>query len=94
MKSSYSKGKWTTEPHGNTTALYCDRDEEHHGLRLMNLDDGDSNFDANVRLITSAPDMLEILIEYVEWGAKTQSDRDYFERQFKNLIKSATGELS
>lgn len=33
---------WTTEPHGSVRALYAGRDRQHHGLRLMNLSDGDS----------------------------------------------------
>lgn len=46
----------------------------------------------NARLIASAPDMLEALIEYIEWGAMTQSDRDLHENKFKKLIEVATGE--
>ena len=45
---------WITEPHGDTTALYSGRDRDHHGLRLMNLDDGDMNFEANAAFIVRA----------------------------------------
>jgi hypothetical protein len=55
-------GPWKAEPHGDTTALYADRGPNRHGLRLMNLDDGDMNFEANVRLIESAPMLLQTLI--------------------------------
>jgi hypothetical protein len=51
-------GLWSVEPHGDTVALYAGRDDQHHGLRLMNLDDGDANFAANARLIAAAPDLL------------------------------------
>ena len=32
----------------------------------MNLDDGDSNFEANVGLIVSAPDLIRALIDEIE----------------------------
>jgi len=56
---------WTTEPHGNTTALYSGRIPNQHGLRLMNLDDGDSNFENNLRLIENAPELYEELSRLV-----------------------------
>lgn len=59
--SKHTPGLWTTEPHGNTTALYSGRGEHQHGMRLMNLDDGDWNFEANARLIEAAPDLLSAL---------------------------------
>lgn len=61
--SKHTAGPWTVEPHGATIALYSGRDRDHHGLRLMNLDDGDSNFEANARLIAAAPDLLAALQE-------------------------------
>lgn len=57
----HSPAPWTTEPHGSTIALYSGRDDRHHGARLMNLDDGNINFEANARLIASAPELLEAL---------------------------------
>lgn len=45
---------WSSEPHGSTTALYAGRSRQRHGLRLMNLDDGDSNFEANRDFIAAA----------------------------------------
>lgn len=35
--------KFTIEPHGDGFALYDGRDNEHHGYRLCNLNDFDSN---------------------------------------------------
>lgn len=55
---TFTQTKWTIEPHGNTHALYENRDNYHHGLRLMNLDDGDKNFEQNAKLICSAPELL------------------------------------
>jgi hypothetical protein len=61
----FSPGPWTTEPHGNTTALYSQRTEQQHGLRILNLEEWDSNFDANVNLIEASPDLYEALEEIV-----------------------------
>lgn len=64
--AGHTPGPWTTEPHGRTTALYSGRGPQPngfavHGLRLMNLDDGDHNFEANCVLIAAAPDLLAAL---------------------------------
>ena len=47
--------------------------------------------ESDARLMTAAPDMLDALIEYMAWGAKTQSDRDLLENNFRRVIESATG---
>ncbi len=49
---------WTAEPHGRTTGLYVTRHRFIHGLRLMNLDDGDMSFKQHCKLICAAPDLL------------------------------------
>ena len=46
---------------------------------------------ANARLLATAPEMLEALIEFLEWGPMTQSDRHLHESKFKKLIEKATG---
>ena len=58
-----TQGKWSHEPHGDTTALYSDRSRQEHGLRLLNLDDGDKNFVANATHITTfdPPTVLSLL---------------------------------
>lgn len=60
-------GEWSAEPHGIRPrppwALYAGRDDSHHGLRLLNMDDGDSNFAANVALIVAAPRLLWTLAD-------------------------------
>lgn len=48
--------------------------------------------EANTKLICVAPEMLEALIEYLDWGAKTGSDMYYFETKMKDLIEKATGQ--
>lgn len=82
MRTKFTQGEWTVEPHGNTHALYAGRDRDHHGLRLMNLDDGDRNFDANVKLITSAPKLFEALKSvqtfFEEWEEKDQESFNKF----------------
>lgn len=71
-------GPWTVEPHGNTTALYSGRDQMRHGLRLLNLDDGDWNFGNNRDFIALANpatilallderDALEERLKETEW---------------------------
>lgn len=68
-ETRFTPGPWTTEPHGNTTAFYSGASHGlngRHGLRLMNLDDGDRNFDANAQLIAAAPDLYAALARYVE----------------------------
>lgn len=58
-----SCGPWTVEPHGNTTALYSGREATAHGFRLLNLDDGDSNFAANAAHIARCdPDTIRAMI--------------------------------
>ncbi|MBN7763532.1 hypothetical protein JYP52_20540 [Nitratireductor aquibiodomus] len=66
-KKAHTPGPWLVEPHGKTYALYSRRDDRYHGLRLVNLDDGDHNFEANARLIAAAPDMLEALKQARGW---------------------------
>ena len=51
---SASVGVWSIEPHGPTVSLYAGRYANRHGNRLMNLDNGDDNFDANCELIITA----------------------------------------
>ena len=65
----WTEGPWLFEPHGETHALYSRRDDTKHGLRLMNLADGDRNFIANANLIAAAPELYEALCDMV-------SDRD------------------
>lgn len=59
-------GQWNVEPHGSTRALYAGRNNERHGLRLLNLDDGDRNIAANAAYIAAAqPRVVLELIERV-----------------------------
>lgn len=48
-----TEGPWMFEPHGETVALYAGRAKGWHGLRLFNVDDGDTYFEANLELIAS-----------------------------------------
>jgi hypothetical protein len=67
---------WSIEPHGGTTALYSGREDiigeafghpmRGHGLRLMNLDDGDHNFAANGALIVAAVNALPGLLDEID----------------------------
>lgn len=41
--------------------------------------------DANI--IAASPAMYEAIKEYLEWGPKTNSDRDYLERKFREAIE-------
>jgi hypothetical protein len=106
MTTKHTPGPWTIEPHGATTALYADRDDGshgfrginlRHGLRLMNLDDGDSNFEANARLIAAAPELLEALkwiLDYTE--SDGYADAIYGERwvKTKQLLARIDGETT
>jgi hypothetical protein len=40
----------------------------------------------------AAPELLEAIEEYLEWGAMTGSDRDLFHSKFTELAKKARGE--
>ena len=81
------------KPRLNCGGLMCAADglcgvvegREHHSSWFQAINHPDA------RLMTAAPDMLEALIEYMAWGAKTQSDRDVLEDGFKRVIESATG---
>lgn len=61
-----TEGPWATEPHGDTTALYSGRDSQHHGLRLLNLDDGDGNFDFNLEFIAASRELVPLLANHVK----------------------------
>ena len=37
---------------------------------------------------------LEAIKEFMEWGAKTGSDRDYFESKFREILQEAGVEFS
>lgn len=54
LLSKATGGVWSVEPHGQYIALYSDRLENQHGLRLMNFDDGDSNYQNNINAIPAA----------------------------------------
>lgn len=61
-----TQGEWSVEPHGSARALYAGRNNERHGLRLLNLDDGDWNIAANAAYIAAAqPSIVLELIERV-----------------------------
>lgn len=61
-----TQGEWSVEPHGSARALYAGRNNERHGLRLLNLDDGDRNIAANAAFIAAAqPSVVLELIERV-----------------------------
>ena len=59
--AKFTSGDWSVEPHGDGHALYAGRDNEHHGLRLLNITDGDRNIIANCTLIHAAPDLYAAL---------------------------------
>jgi hypothetical protein len=47
--------------------------------------------EANARLIATAPELLAAIVNYLDWGAMTGSDRDLFARKFGKLIAKAEG---
>jgi hypothetical protein len=49
-------GPYSIEPHGpiGNYALYYQRDNNHHGYRLLNLNDGDSSMQSTLKLIVDA----------------------------------------
>lgn len=59
-----TQGEWSVEPHGSARALYAGRNNERHGLRLFNLDDGDRNIAANAAYITAA--QPRVVLELIE----------------------------
>ncbi len=92
-KKAHTEGPWLVEPHGKTHALYSRRDYRYHGLRLMNLDDGDANFEANARLIAAAPDLLEAL-QILLTVAEMTTFSDQFPQECENAraaLSKATG---
>lgn len=83
-------GEWSVEPHGKTTALYSGRETSSnwfansHGLRLLNLDDGDWNFTSNAAYIAAAnPKHMIALLDQIEkaeldlaFSEESKSDAD------------------
>jgi len=53
---------------------------------------GQFDSEADARLIAAAPDMFAALKDYIEWGAMTGSDRDLFDRKFREAIAKAEGQ--
>ena len=47
-------GKYSIEEHGDGYALYLGRDQDHHGLRLCNLSDFDSNKENIIKTIVDS----------------------------------------
>jgi hypothetical protein len=58
MSFTHTPGPWSVEAHGKGLGLYSGRDSNHHGLRLLNIEDGNQNLRANINLIVAAPDLL------------------------------------
>ena len=83
-------GEWSVEPHVACRALYAGRDDQHHGLRLFNLDDGDSNIKANAAYIVAAQPsaVLELIARVRELeGALRDAQNELFEAADKfNVI--------
>lgn len=49
------------------------------------------NGDIILKLESEKAEMLEALIEYIKWGAMTNSDKYIFEQKFKTIIEKSTG---
>jgi hypothetical protein len=56
MEEDVNENPYCIEPHGpsGNYALYFQRDNNHHGLRLLNLNDGDNNMEFYLKLIVDA----------------------------------------
>lgn len=53
--------RFCVEKHGDAYALYCGRDDLHHGFRLCNLDDFDMSGEATRERIARALNVLDLL---------------------------------
>lgn len=74
-----TRGEWSVEPHGSTRALYSGRHDVGHGLRLLNLDDGDWNIAANAAYIVAAqPSVVLELIERVRAAEAKAAEPDAY----------------
>ena len=83
---------WINAPNGDSVTGYA----RWNGLAVVNgceedEGQGDLQMDANARLIAAAPDLYAAIREYLDWGAMTGSDRDYFDRKFRAALQKADG---
>lgn len=87
MKLKHTPGPWNIDVNENLRNIIFS--EKTHEV-ICDLKKG-VNDNRDARLIACAPEMLELLIEFLEWGAKTSSDMAYFEGNMKIFIEKATG---
>jgi len=96
----YTKGKWELNPKNKQMVIIKDKKgflqtPQHPEFIIVQTSlytspEHDECL-ANAQLISAAPDMYEAIKEYMEWGAKTGSDRDLLESNFIKALAKAKG---
>ena len=91
-EQKHTPGPWNFQPcdeYADSFEVLCEEDyyvaTTHDGVR------GDSNADANARLIAAAPDLLEALIELADTGAEAWGEDRPCVRWAYAAIAKATG---
>ncbi len=85
--------KWTIEPHGNGFALYAGRDNEHHGLKVLEIIDPDPKYWAAVKVrIEAANDLYSALEELHQFQAVDISVPRFF-KQYESVMAKADAAL-
>ena len=85
MKATHTTGEWTTMSDGKTTSVFSGQDTTPI-FTITHNEDGYSQTEANIKLIASAPFMLQTLIDMVAM----ESTPDHIKKYANDAIKQAT----
>ena len=90
QESKHTAGPLTVEPHGKYYALYSGRDNMRHGSNLVHLNEPDHNWEANAKLIASAPDMFRIIEQLANANWIGESEINRWRKECREIISKVT----
>jgi len=93
MKTKHTQGKWTAHKLQNGSIVIKEKGlfEKGYSDRIAELHEYPQNIEANAKLIASAPDLLQTLIELREYlNPDEYAHKDGIIEKIDNAIKKAT----